>query len=82
MKIEYFPETDTLSITFAAGPFTADGEDTADPDVLLLYDRNAHSESKHQLAEIVIEHASERIDLGELRRKISFEEVRSAEVIS
>lgn len=82
MKVEYFPESDTLSILFAAGPFTADGEDTADPDVPLLYDLDTRSKGKDQLAEIVIEHASERIDLGELRRKISFEEIRSAEAVS
>ena len=69
MKVEYFPDTDTLSIVFAAGPFVPEGEDTTDPDVTLLYD------NENRIAEIVIEHASKRIDLSELRRKVSFEEV-------
>lgn len=73
MRVEYFPETDTLSIIFAADPFEAEGEDTNDPDVLLLYDE------QHRIAEIVIEHASGRVDLGEIRRRIGFEEIRSQE---
>ena len=70
MKVEYFPDTDTLSIVFASEPFVPEGEDTTDPDVTLLFD------AAHRLAEIVIEHASERIDLAELRRKVSFEEIQ------
>ena len=69
MKVEYFPGADTLSIVFASGPFVPEGEDTTDPNVTLLYD------DENRIAEILIEHASERIDLAELRRKVSFEEV-------
>ena len=72
MRVEYFPDTDTLSIVFAATPFIPNGEDTTDPDVTLLYD------DKHRIAEILIEHASKRLDLAELRRKVSFEEVKEA----
>ena len=70
MKVEYFPDTDTLSIVFAAGPFTPEGQDTQDPDVTLLYDED------NRIAEIIIEHASTRTDIAELRRKVSFEEVQ------
>ncbi len=74
MKIEYYTETDTLSIVFAAGPFEAirDDEQSPDgplPDVLILRDGE-------RIGEIVIEGASGRIDMAELRRQISFEEVR------
>ncbi|HET6567191.1 MAG TPA: DUF2283 domain-containing protein, partial [Rhodothermales bacterium] len=50
MKIEYFPETDTLSIIFAAGSFEATNEDELS-DVLILRDGE-------RIGEIVIEHAS------------------------
>ncbi len=69
MKIEYFPETDTLSLVFAAGPFEAEGGDTNDKDITLLYDRQG------RIAEIVIERASRRVDLAETRRQIGFEEI-------
>jgi uncharacterized protein YuzE len=72
MRVEFFPDTDTLSILFLApGTVAGDGVDTDDPDVTLYYD------DEERVAEIAIEHASSRIDLGELRRRVSFEEVRS-----
>jgi uncharacterized protein YuzE len=72
MTIEYFPETDTLNITFVPTPYKQmDVVDTDDEHVVLLYDADA------RLAEIVIERASERIDLAEMRRKVSFEELRA-----
>ena len=74
MRVEYFPDTDTLSIVLAAGPFQAEGQDTNDPDITLLYDGEKH------LAEIVIERASQRVDLAETRRRIGFEEIRSEDV--
>ena len=74
MRVEYFPETDTLSIVLAAGPYAPEGMDTADPDVVVLYDE------ENRVAEIVIEHASRRVDLAETRRQIGFEEIRKSEV--
>ena len=69
MKIEYHPQDDMLVIVFARTPYRAEGaEDTADPDVVLHYD------TANRVAEIEIAHASERIDLAELRRLVSFEE--------
>lgn len=74
MKIEYYPDTDTLSITFAAGPFTATKKDEEiDPEVLVLWDGE-------RIGEIVIEGASSRIDLRELRRQVSFEEIGPEQV--
>jgi uncharacterized protein YuzE len=73
MTVEYVPETDTLTITFVPTPYEQETVlDTPDDDVLLLYDVSG------RLAEIVIEHASARTDLAELRRKVSFEEIRPA----
>lgn len=69
MKVEYFPQTDTLSILLLQTPTFVDGEDTGDPDVTLLFDGG------NRLAEIVIEHASQRTDLAEIRSGISFEEI-------
>jgi uncharacterized protein YuzE len=69
MKIEYFPDTDTLSILMTQGADYMEGEDTNDPDVTLLYDRD------NRLAEIVVEHASRRVDLDQLRHHASFEVV-------
>ncbi len=72
MKVEYFPETDTLSIVLARTPYESGGaEDAGDPDVLLHLDRDG------RVAEVAIEHASKRVDLTEVRRMISFEEVRA-----
>lgn len=69
MKIEYFPQTDTLSILLLHEPGPIEGEDTNDPDVTLLFD------GANRLAEIVIEHASTRTDLEDIRTRIRFEEV-------
>ena len=69
MKIEYFPSSDTLSLLFAAGPFDAECLDTADDDVTLILDEQG------RIGEILIEHASHRVDLAETRRRIGFEEV-------
>jgi len=57
-----------------------EGADTSDPGVLLLYEGEEGGASRPRIAEIVIEHASDRVDLAEMRRKVSFEEVRTAEV--
>ncbi len=70
MKIEYFPNTDTLSLLFAAGSFDAECLDTGDDDVTLILDEHG------RIGEILIEHASRRVDLDETRRRIGFEEVR------
>lgn len=75
MRVEFFPDTDTLSILFLApGTAAGDGVDADDPDVTLYYDE------KGRIAEVAIEHASTRLDLDELRRRVSFEEVRSGDV--
>lgn len=70
MKVEYFPDTDTLSIIFAARSFEATNDDELG-DVLILRDGE-------RIGEIVIEHASQKVDMAELRRQVSFEEVRPA----
>ncbi|HLT45956.1 MAG TPA: DUF2283 domain-containing protein [Rubricoccaceae bacterium] len=70
MRVEYFPDTDTLSILFLPpGATAADALDTPDPDVLLFRD------AQGRIGEVLIEHASKRVDLAELRRHVSFEEV-------
>ena len=75
MKVEFFPDTDTLSILFLApGTVAGDGVDTTDPDVTLYYDEQG------RIAEVAIERASSRLDLDELRRRVSFEEVRSEDL--
>lgn len=69
MKVQYFPETDMLSIVLAHTPYESAGaEDTNDPDVVLHYD------AAHCITEIEIEHASRRVDLDLLRRGVSYEE--------
>ena len=73
MKIEYFPKTDTLSILLSVDAEYMEGEDTNDADITLLYD------SENRLAEIVVEHASNRVDLEGVKRQIGFREVTSAE---
>ncbi|MDX1531022.1 MAG: DUF2283 domain-containing protein [Rhodothermales bacterium] len=74
MRVEFFPDTDTLSILFLApGTVAGNGVDTADPDVTLYYD------DEQRIAEIAIEHVSARVDLAELRRRVSFEEVHSGD---
>jgi uncharacterized protein YuzE len=70
MNMEYFPETDTLSITLRDTPYQATGEDTGDPDVLLYYDE------QHRLAEVEVSNASRRANLRHLRGLDAFEEVR------
>lgn len=71
MQIEYHPEVDMLNITFVPTPYKPRGaEETGDSDVVIHYDE------KGRIAEIEIEHASERVDIDEMRRKVSFEEVR------
>ena len=69
MKIEYFPQTDTLSILLLHMPGSVEGEDTNDPDVTLLLDDD------NRIAEIVIEHASRRTDLDDIRKRIGYEEI-------
>lgn len=69
MKIEYFPQTDTLSILLLHDPGAIEGEDSGDPDVTLLFD------GLNRIAEIVIDHASTRTDLDDIRRRVGFEEV-------
>ncbi len=70
MTIEYYPETDTLSITLRETPYQATGEDTNDPDVLLYYDE------QHRLAEVEVSHASRRANVDHLRKQPFFKEVR------
>jgi uncharacterized protein YuzE len=72
MKIEYFPQTDTLSILLLHMPGSVEGEDTNDPDVTLLLDDD------NRIAEIVIEHASRRTDLDDIRKRIGYEEIVGA----
>lgn len=62
-----------LSITLARTPYeVGTGEDTNDADVTLLCD------TEGRLAEIEVASASRRVDLDEMRRMVSFEEVRDA----
>lgn len=71
MQIEYYPDTDMLNITFVPTPYEPRGaEETSDADVVIHYD------TKGRIAEI--EHASERVDVEEMRRKVSFEEIRES----
>lgn len=71
MQIEHHPDTDMLNITFVPVPYEPRGaEETEDSDVVIHYDVDG------RIAEIEIEHASERVDIDEMRRKVSFEEVR------
>lgn len=78
MRIKYYPDTDTLNITLARTPYEGvKGEDTNDSDITLLCD------SANRLAEIEIENASRRVEKDELRRMLSFEEIRPpTEVVS
>lgn len=74
MTVKYYPEVDMLTMALADTPFRQeDVRDTDDPDVLLLYD------DQGRLAKIEVSHASKKINLEEMRRKISFEEVPSGE---
>ena len=69
MKVQYFPETDMLSIVLAPTPYEAAGaEDTGDPDLVLHYD------AANRIAEIEIEHASKRIDIDLLKKGVHYEE--------
>ena len=69
MKVQYFPETDMLSIVLARAPYESAGAgDTGDPDVVLHYD------TANCIAEIEIEHASRRVDVHLLRKGVSYEE--------
>jgi len=71
MQIEYYPDTDMMSITLSRTPFTVNrSAETDDADIVLLFDE------KGFLAETEIQHASERVDLDEVRRRLAFEEVR------
>lgn len=61
MKQEYYSEEDILRIVLVPTPYETGGaEDTDDPDVVIHYDASG------RLAEIEIEHASERFSAGEL----------------
>jgi hypothetical protein len=53
-------------------PGSVEGEDTNDPDVTLLLD------NENRIAEIVIEHASSRTDLDDIRKRIGYEEIVGA----
>ncbi len=68
MRIEYYPDTDTLNITLVRTPYEVEtGVDTEDPDITLLYDK------QNRLSEIEIEHASRRVDIELMQRQYSFE---------
>lgn len=69
MTMYYFPDTDTLSIQFP--PPRAEGQDTADPDVLIFFD------DANRISEILIENASRRMDLESLRSEPQFKEIAS-----
>ncbi len=58
MRLEYFPDTDTLYIQLRAEP-GADAQEVAE-DVVLDFD------AKGRVVGIEIEHASERMDLSDL----------------
>jgi uncharacterized protein YuzE len=77
MKIEYYAETDSLSIVFTRAPGASVGEDSSDDDVTIFYGEDRGSASRAPIVEILIEHASERVDLSEMRRHFSFEEISS-----
>lgn len=67
MEMLYFLDTDTLSIQFPS--VRAEGQDAEDPDVTLFFD------DTNRISEILIEHASRRIDLESLRAEPQFEEI-------
>lgn len=73
MTVEYFPEHDMLTITLARTPYEDAGATEVQPGIVLHFDREG------RLAEIEIEEASRRVDLNELRRRYSFEEIVPAE---
>ena len=58
MQVEYFPDTDTLTIALR----TAESADAAEvaPDVVLDYDADGN------VIGVTIEHASQRADLGSI----------------
>ena len=69
MKVQYFPEMDMLTLVLARMPYESAGaEDTSDPDVVLHYD------VQNRIAEIEIEHASDRVDVAFLRSGLAYEE--------
>ena len=70
MKAEYWPDHDLLNVTFAQTPYQqAEGEEVREGIVLMFDDAG-------RLAEMEVAQASERIDLQEMRRQLSFEERR------
>ncbi len=71
MRLAYFPSSDTLSLVFAdENTDFPDGRDTTDDDVTFFYTDDG------RIGEILICHASRRVDLDKTRRRIGFEEVR------
>ncbi len=64
MRTEYFPSSDTLSFVFSENQ-VEDGRDVeGDEDVLVLYD------AQNRVVEIVVHHASRRVDLGQISANI------------
>jgi putative transcriptional regulator len=72
VRFQYHAETDMLSMVLVETPYQSDGaEDTHDPDIVL------HYRADGRLAEIEIEHASTKVDLGAMRKSPVFEDSRS-----
>lgn len=68
IRIQYHEESDMLSFILVDTPYqSSGGEETSDPLVVLHYD------AENRLAEVEIEHASERLDLTYLRTSPFFE---------
>lgn len=76
MRVEYFPDTDTLSIVLSIRSEEVSVADANDRDLTVLID------GEGRFVEIVIEHASSRTDLDEIRERLSFEEVNGSHVSS
>lgn len=73
MRTEYFPTSDTLSFVFSESQ-VEDGRDVeGDPGVLVLYD------DQNRVVEIVVHHASRRIDLEGISATVVTEPIASAE---
>ncbi|HET6568127.1 MAG TPA: DUF2283 domain-containing protein [Rhodothermales bacterium] len=73
MRIEYWPDVDMLHIRLSDA-ISQHGHDAEDPDITVHFDKD------NRLVEIEVSNASRRIDLDDLRRRYSFEEVRPEEM--
>lgn len=72
MKIEHFPDTDTLSIVLSTRSGEVSAADANDREIAVLID------GEGRIVEVLIEHASSRTDLDAIRERLSFEEVNGS----